>query len=99
MIGIEVLEGVLEEKARLVNKEGKIIGEVVQMQKEGEVYKKIEKDDKAAISISGVTVGRQIKEGDIFWTFMNKEEYRELKGYEKTNQELLEEIRLLLGYR
>ena len=99
VIGIEVLEGTLEEKHKLVNSEGRIIGEVIQMQKEGEVYKKIEREDKAAISISHATVGRQIKEGEIFYTFITKETYRELKDYEKTNIELLEEIKKLLGYR
>ncbi|MGC9310266.1 MAG: translation initiation factor IF-2 [Candidatus Aenigmatarchaeota archaeon] len=99
VIGVEVEEGVLEEKCRLINSEGKILGEVIQIQKEGVATKALEKEDRAAISVSGVTVGRQIREGETFYTFLTKEEYRELKNYEKANPELLEEIRRILGYR
>jgi translation initiation factor 5B len=99
VVGIDVLEGVLEEKSKLINPEGKILGEVIQIQKEGESIKLLEKDDRAAVSISGVSVGRQIKEGDTMFTFVSREEYRELKGYEKADLDLLDEIRRILGYR
>jgi translation initiation factor 5B len=98
IVGIEVLEGTLVSESRLMNKEGKILGEVLQIQKEGETIKELEKEDKAAISISKVTIGRQVKEGEILYTFITKEEYRELKSYEEVNKELLEEIRKILGY-
>jgi len=70
----------------------------LQIQKEGKTISEVEKDDKAAISISKVTVGRQLKEGEILYTFITKEEYRELNNYEEVNKELLEEIRKILGY-
>ncbi|MBN2094540.1 MAG: translation initiation factor IF-2 [Candidatus Aenigmarchaeota archaeon] len=99
VIGVEVIEGVLRDKTRLMGIDGKILGEVIQMQKEGEVIKTLEKEDRAAVSISGVTVGRNIREGDTMYTFVTREDYRELKGYEKANQDLLEEIRKILNYR
>ncbi len=98
VVGVEVLEGALAVESRLMNSNGKIIGEIMQMQKEGENIKEMEKEDKAAISIPKVIVGRQIKEGEILYTFITKEEYRELKNYEETNKELLEEIRNILDY-
>jgi len=99
VIGVEVIEGTLEEKQKLMNTEGRILGEVVQLQKEGQIFKKIEREDRAAMSISGATVGRQIREGDIMYTFITREDYRALKNYNKVNLELLEEIRKILGYR
>jgi translation initiation factor 5B len=98
VVGVEVLEGTLVSESRLMNLEGKLIGEVLQIQKEGETIKELEKEDKAAVSISKATVGRQIKEGDILYTFITKEEYRELKSYEEIDKELLEEIRGILKY-
>jgi len=98
IVGIEVLEGTLSSESRLMNKEGKVLGEVLQIQKEGKTIKEVTKDDKAAISISKVTIGRQLKEGEILYTFITKEEYRELKNYEEVDRELLEEIRKILGY-
>lgn len=99
VIGVEVEAGTLEEKAKLMNRDGKTLGEVIQMQKEGGVVKQVEIGDQAAISISGVTVGRQIKEGDVLFTFVSREDYRELKGNEKVDQDLLMELKQILGYR
>lgn len=98
IVGVEVLEGTLVSGSRLMNKEGKILGEVLQIQKEGKTISEVEKEDRAAISISKVTVGRQLKEGEILYTFITKEEYRELNNYEEVDKELLEEIRKILGY-
>ena len=98
IIGVEVLGGLLTTEARLMNKDGKIVGEILQIQKEGETIRELEKEDRAAISISKVTIGRQVKEGEILYTFLTKEEYRELKSYKEGDKELLEEIRNILGY-
>ena len=97
IVGVEILNGVLEEGSKLINKEGKIIGNVEQMQKEGKAIKRLEKDEQGAISIPRVTIGRQIKEGDILYIPISREEYRELKK-EEIDKELLEEIREILGY-
>lgn len=96
--GIEVLSGILEEDTKLMNKDGKIVGKVEQIQKEGKTIKKLEKDEQGAISIPRVTIGRQVKEEDILYTFISKEEYRELKGFEEVDKELLEEIGKILCY-
>ncbi len=98
IVGVEVLAGVLEEDAKLMNKEGKIIGSVKQIQNEGKTIKKLEKDEQAAISIPRVTIGRQIKEEEILYTPISREEYRELKKFEEIDKELLEEIKEILGY-
>ncbi len=98
IVGVEVLAGVLEEGTKLINKEGKVIGRVEQIQKEGKVSKKLEKEEQAAVSISKVTIGRQIKEEETLYTFISREDNRELKKSEETDKELLEEIKEILGY-
>ena len=98
IVGIEVLAGILEEGAKLINKEGKIIGKVEQIQREGKTIKRLEKDGRGAISIPKVTIGRQIKEEEILYSYISREEYRELKNYEEVDKELLEEIKEILNY-
>ena len=98
IIGVEVLAGNLVSGAKLVNTEGKVIGTANQIQKEGKHLKAIEKEEQAAVSFNGVTIGRQIKEGEILYSFISKEDYRELIKYEETDLKLLEEIKRILRY-
>ncbi|MFB6088150.1 MAG: translation initiation factor IF-2 [Candidatus Aenigmatarchaeota archaeon] len=96
IIGVEILKGVIKPGYTLV-KEGKIVGTVEKVQKEGENVSMAEKGDKVAISIDGPTVGRQIEEGDVFYNAMSREEVRKLEGLKeylkKDEIELLEEIK------
>jgi len=63
VIGVEVLAGELKPGVRLL-KNGKEIGTVKEIQQESVTKEKVKKGDRAAVSIDGPTVGRQIKEGD-----------------------------------
>ena len=63
VVGVEVLEGVLKSGTRL-KKDGKIIGDVKQIQKENETVSEAKRGDKVAVSINGAVVGRSIREGD-----------------------------------
>ncbi|MFB6075900.1 MAG: translation initiation factor IF-2 [Candidatus Aenigmatarchaeota archaeon] len=96
IIGVEILEGVIKPGYTLV-KEGKIMGSVEKVQKEGENVSMAEKGDKVAISIDGPTVGRQIEEGDVFYNAMSREEVRKLEDLKeylnKDEIKLLEEIK------
>ncbi len=98
IVGAEVISGVLNEGSKLMNTDGKVVGEVLQIQKEGKTTKKLEAEEQAAVSISKITMGRQVKEEDILYTFISREDCRELKNYEETNLELLGEIKEILGY-
>jgi len=83
IVGIEVLEGVLKPGVTLI-KPGREIGEVKELQREGENIEKAEKGERCAISIDGGFVGRNIKEGDVLYTKITREDYfklREMKDY------------------
>ncbi len=98
IVGVEVLAGLLVSGAKLINSEGKIVGTANQIQKEGKHLKTLEKEEQAAVSFNGVTIGRQVKEGEILYSLISKEDYRKLKKYDETDFELLEEIKGILRY-
>ena len=96
IVGVEVLGGIVKPGYSLV-KEGKIVGKIEQIQKEGSNISMAKCNDKVAISIAGPTVGRQIKEGDELYTAMGKENIRRLEELKNllTDSELqvLDEIK------
>ncbi len=98
IVGVEVLAGKLVSGVKLVNSEGKVVGSANQIQKEGEHLKLLEKEEQAAVSFNGVTIGRQVKEGELLYSLISKDDYRELIKCDETDLELLEEIKRILGY-
>jgi len=67
VVGVEVLAGEIKPGVRLL-KNGKEIGTIKEIQQESVTKEKAKKGDRVAVSISGPTVGRQIKEGDELMT-------------------------------
>jgi len=63
IVGVEVTKGMVKSNSRLV-RDGKDIGHVRELQKQGENVSSAESGDKVAVSIEGAVVGRNIEEGD-----------------------------------
>ena len=76
VFGAEILIGKLRQKISVVNEKGKKIGVIHQIQNEGKNLEVADKGTQVALSIKGPTVGRQINEGDIFYTDLNSKEAR-----------------------
>ncbi len=95
IVGVEVLLGIAKNGTGLM-KTGRAITEIKSMQHEKENISKAEKGKKVAMSLDRVMVGRQIKEGDILYSFIPQEDFRklkELKRYLKPDEiECLKEI-------
>jgi translation initiation factor 5B len=68
VVGVEVLEGSMVPKVRLVNGDNRRVGEIMQIQDEGETRQVAHRGSSVAISIRGPTVGRQIHEGDVLYS-------------------------------
>ena len=64
---MEVLAGTIKPRLRLIRKDGKEIGEILQIQDRGKAIPKAEKGSQVAISIDKPVVGRHINEGDILY--------------------------------
>jgi translation initiation factor 5B len=95
VFGIEVQKGILKPGVKLTKKGG-IVGEVKELQKEGDNVPEAEAGERLAISSPDMTVGKDIEEGDELEVFLNKHDKEvleklkhKLRGDEK---ELLEEV-------
>ncbi len=95
IVGIEVFEGVLKKGVK-VYKDNKEIGYIRDIQMEGESKDSVKKGERAAVSIEGGIIGRNLKEGDILVTEFTKDDLKLLKEFEgeipKEEIELGEEI-------
>ena len=70
IVGIEVLAGCVKSGVRLVRKDGKEVGTIKEIQKEGKSLPEARTGDKVAISMEEPTVGRQVEEGDILYAYL-----------------------------
>ncbi len=80
MFGIQVDVGELRHKIPFMNKDGKRIGKVHQLQQEGKTVTSAKAGQEVACSVQDVTIGRQIFEEDIFYTFPPSHEAKQLLG-------------------
>jgi len=89
VFGAEILIGKLRQKISVMNEKGKKIGIIHQIQNEGKNLEVADKGTQVALSIKEPTVGRQINEGDIFYTDLNSREARILleKFVDRFNEE------------
>ena len=82
VVGIEVINGVLQTGVKLAKetKNGLVeITELKTIQDNKKVIQEAVKGQQVAVALSYVTVGRQIKEGDLLYANISEEEFRRLK--------------------
>jgi len=82
IIGCEVY-GLLKPGSDLIKDNGQKAGSIKQIQSQGQNVDEAKTGDKVAISISGPTIGRQVKENETLYTDINTNEYKALKKNEK----------------
>jgi len=79
VIGCEVLEGEARTGISIMNAKGKSITAIKEIQLEKENITSAKKGMQVAMSFEGVTVGRQINEGDILYSDIPEQDFRQLK--------------------
>ena len=67
IVGVEVLAGKIRPRVRLLTQDGKEIGEILQIQDEGEAISSAETGMQVAVSIDKPVVGRHFDERDILY--------------------------------
>ena len=99
VFGAEILVGKLKQKVSVISEDGKKIGVVHQIQNEGKNLDIADRGMQIALSIKGPTIGRQINEGDIFYTDLNSREARLLieRFPERLNEEEQQLFDLILS--
>lgn len=93
VIGAEVLIGEMKAGMNIMKEGGEVLTNIKEIQKDKESVKTASKKEQVAISLPGVTVGRQINEGDIFYSVIPENDFRQLKKLIKYMQK--DEIQLL----
>jgi translation initiation factor 5B len=87
VIGVRVLGGRIKVDMRLIDQDGKIVGHIKGMQLENKAISEALQGAEVAISIEGVTVGRQIKGGDILFTDLPESDAKKLKLMDVLNED------------
>lgn len=95
VFGAEIHVGRLKQKVQVVNEDGKKIGTVHQIQDSGKAIEEATAGMQVAVSIKEPTIGRQINEGDIFYTDVNSRQAKQL--LERFNHRLNEKEKEILN--
>ena len=87
VIGVRILSGRIKVGMRLMRDDGKSIGSIKGIQSENKSIDEALQGQEVAISIEGVTVGRQIKGDDILYTDIPESDTKKLKEMDVLNSD------------
>jgi len=87
IIGVRVLGGRIKTDMRLIKDDGKVVGAIKGIQSENKAVDEALQGQEVAISIDGITVGRQIKGGDILYTDIPEKDAKKLKEMDILNSD------------
>jgi translation initiation factor 5B len=79
VIGVRILAGRIKQGIKLIKEDGRSIGTIKSIQSENKSVEEAGQGAEVAISIEGITVGRQIKGEDIFYTDLPSEDAKKLR--------------------
>ena len=95
VFGAEIQVGKLKQKVQVIDEEGKKVGTIHQIQESGKAIEEAATGMQVAVSIKGPTIGRQINEGDVFYTDFNSREAKQL--LERFSHRLNEQEKAILA--
>jgi translation initiation factor 5B len=95
VFGAEILAGKLKQKIPVISEDGKKVGNIHQVQENGKTIEEATIGMQVAVSINGPTIGRQINEGDIFYTDLNGRQAKQL--LERFNHRLNEQEKAIVN--
>ncbi|HLC46581.1 MAG TPA: translation initiation factor IF-2 [Candidatus Nanoarchaeia archaeon] len=100
IMGIEVVGGVLRTGMPLMDKNGRELTAVKTIEVDKESVSELKRGKQAAVSFPGVTVGRQINEGDMLYSSIPEEDFVKIKELKKVlsadETEVIKEIALIM---
>ncbi len=95
IVGVRILTGRIKNEIKLMNDEGRYVGRIKAIQSENQSVNEAIQGEEVAISIEGVTVGRQIKKDDILYTDIPEKDAKNLREMDILNideKDLLQKI-------
>lgn len=95
IVGVRVLAGKIEPDQKLLKTDGRVVGTIKSIRSGDKSLDLAEQGEEVAVAIAGVTVGRQIKEGEDLYIDIPEGDARKLRDIELNFDEnrILEEIR------
>lgn len=99
VFGIRIDAGILKQKAQFMNKSGRRIGVVHQLQDDKKSLSEAAAGREVACSVQNVTIGRQINEEDEFYTLPHPQEAKQLlnRFMHKLTPEQAEVLEFVVG--
>ena len=102
VFGVEVLDGRLKPGYILITENNTIIGKIEGIQNEGTPLNTAKKGERVAISVNGVTFGRQIEDGQELYSKLSKTDIKLLSGdfsylLNDDEKKLLDSISKIIG--
>ena len=85
VFGIRVLSGRIKTGMKLMKEDGKLVGAIKGIQSENKAVEEAIQGQEVAISIEGVTIGRQIKGEDILYTDIPASDAKKLREMDVLN--------------
>lgn len=79
VFGAEIQVGKLRQKVQVINEHGKRVGTVHQIQEGGKAMEEATVGMQVAVSLKEPTIGRQINEGEVFYTDLNSRQAKQLE--------------------
>jgi len=95
VFGVRILAGRVKTDMRLMKDDGKVVGYIKGIQSENKPVTEALQGQEVAISIEGITIGRQIKGGDILFTDIPASDAKKLREMDVLNideKDVLEKI-------
>ena len=85
VFGVRILGGRIKTGLRLMKEDGKVLGSIKGIQSENKAVEEAIQGQEVAISIEGITVGRQLKGGDILYTEIPASDAKKLRDMDVLN--------------
>ncbi len=79
IFGVRILAGRIHQDMRLMREDGKIIGRIKAIQEDNQSVEEAKQGAEVAVSVDGITIGRQAKGGDILYTDIPAEDAKKLR--------------------
>ncbi len=83
VFGVEVITGKVKPKLPLMSEDGKSVGQIQTIEDQGEKKEDLSRNEQAAISVSGMIIGRHAVGGDILYSDLSEDQFRLLKDHAK----------------
>ncbi len=100
IVGVDVTAGVVRTNMPVMDKDGKELSRIKEIQLNQENVDTAGKGQQVAISLPNVTVGRQLNEGDVLYSLIPEEHFRRMKDLKSNitqeEVELLKEIAAIM---